>query len=120
MLFLPSVSKCKVAEKDTEWERKREKDRDRRNERQRKGEHGVQHLFDCYLGAIVSNYWLEPLKKLITGSHRLQSRQTDLVPGTTQLSAGHLTAARRIAATAAVPVSETLRPSVELLSSGGR
>lgn len=92
MLFF-TVSKCKVAEKDTEWERKREK------ERQRKGEHGVQHLFDCYLGAIVSNYWLEPLKKLITGSRRLWSRQADLVPGSTQLSADHLTTTHRITST---------------------
>lgn len=76
-----------------------EKRKERQEDKQRKGEHGVQHLFDCYLGATVSNYWLEPLKKLIIGSHRLQSRHTDLVPGTTQLSAGHLTTTNCITAT---------------------
>lgn len=81
-------------------------------ERQREADHGVQHLFDCYLGAIVSNYWLEPLKKLITGSHRLQSRQTDLVPGTTQLSAGHFTTHHQLTTRSAVPFSKTLHPRV--------
>lgn len=76
--------------KKAEWEKKGERKRMMETLRQREGEHGVQHLFDCYLEAILSNYWLEPLKKLITGSHRLPSRQADLVPGTTQLSPGHL------------------------------
>lgn len=63
----------------------------RERKRERKGERGVRHLFDCYLGATVSNYWLEPLKKLITGSHRQRSgRRTNLGPGTTQLSVGLL------------------------------
>lgn len=34
-------------------------------------------IFDCYLGATVSNYCLEPLKKLITGSDRRQAGQRD-------------------------------------------
>ncbi|KAM7406435.1 hypothetical protein PAMP_000810 [Pampus punctatissimus] len=59
------VSQCKAAEK-AELKRKRKQDRD--TERGNAGEHGVQHLFDYYLGAILSNYWLETLKKLITGS----------------------------------------------------
>lgn len=52
---------------------------------------------------------LELLKKLITGSHRLRNRQTDLVSGIAQPSAGHLTTTHRITATAAVPFSETHR-----------
>lgn len=51
-------------------------------------------IFDCYLGATVSNYCLEPLKKLITGSDRRPASKTDrwtagrpdLLPGTTQSS----------------------------------
>lgn len=34
-------------------------------------------IFDCYLGATVSNYCLEPLKKLITGSDRRTAGQQD-------------------------------------------
>ncbi len=111
--------KHKAGEKDTEWEGKGEKDSTRSKERQRKGEHGVQHLFDCYLGATVSNYWLEPLKKLIRGSQRLRSGQKDLVPGTTQLSAGHLTTTYDITATSIAPQKDTTPPhaSVKLLGS---
>lgn len=88
MLFFTVSPNIKQQKKiQSGGEKGEKKDTDRRKER---GGCGVQHLFDCYLGAILSNYWLEPLKKLITGSHRLQSRQKDLVPGTTQLSAGHL------------------------------
>lgn len=67
----------------------------------------------------MSNYWLEPLKKLITGSHRLWSRQKDLVPGTTQLSAGHLTTTHHTTATSGATQKDTTPPnvSVELLNS---
>ena len=64
---------------DPVWCRKRrkiEKEIKRERERHREREHAAKHLFDCYLGAIVSNYWLEHLKKLITGRRRLASRQT--------------------------------------------
>lgn len=86
MLFFYGVSKWQGVERDTERGRGEEGTIETEGKRHRKGDHGVQHLFDCYLGATVSNYCLEPLKKLITGSHRLHSRRTDLVPGTTQLS----------------------------------
>lgn len=50
-------------------------------------EFSISEPFDCYLGAIQSNYWLEPLKRLITGrpvcggsSRQRQDRQ---IPGTT-------------------------------------
>lgn len=66
------------AEQEKEIQSGREEERMMERERDRKEDHGVQHPFDCYLGATVSNYWLEPLKKLITGSHRLRSTQTDL------------------------------------------
>lgn len=40
-------------------------------------EHRAKHLFDCYLGAMLSNYQLEHLKKLITDSQGLKAvRQT--------------------------------------------
>lgn len=49
----------------------------RHHERQKETQRGETELkitefsiFDCYLGATVSNYCLEPLKKLITGSDR--------------------------------------------------
>lgn len=48
----------------------------RKRQREKESKFGANHLFDCYLAAILSNYWLEHLKKLITGSHRLWSRQT--------------------------------------------
>jgi len=95
----------------------REKGEERKRQSKREIERGrAKHLFDCYLGAILSNYWLEHLKKLITGSHRLQSRQTDLVPGTTQLSAGYLTTTHHFTATSVVPFSKTIHQRVLQLS----
>lgn len=52
-----------------------EKWRERQTAGKKEGDRAVQHLCDCYLGATVSNYWLKPLKKLITGSHSRQCVQ---------------------------------------------
>jgi hypothetical protein len=74
-------------------------------------EFSIFEPFDCYLGAIQSNYWLEPLKWLITGrpvcggsSRHRQDRQ---IPGTTQL-----------ALLSAGCVSPLTRPSAQHLTSG--
>jgi len=59
MLLLHGLQKKKIHRKlrdrtiDLEGRRKRE-------------ESSIFESFDCYLGAIQCNYWLEPLKDLIT------------------------------------------------------
>ena len=52
-------------------ERKREREREKEREKESM-EFSISEPFDCYLGAIQCNYWLELLRQLIVGR---QARQ---------------------------------------------
>lgn len=68
--------------KRREWAKKQKRREIKRQKGkiQRKGKESKQFSVSVItiLGAKLSNYWLELLKKLITGSHRLCNRQTRL------------------------------------------
>lgn len=92
--------------KRREWAKKQKRREIKRQKGkiQRKGKESKQFSVSVItiLGAKLSNYWLELLKKLITGSHRLCNRQTDrqdLISGIVHLSAGRLTTVPCITAT---------------------